>query len=243
MIQTQNPVPILTDEIIPVGIDNLLRRCGLDQHLGIIPVLVHYVVGGDTALSLTDSDTVVIVGIGGGDATLCDLRQTVAGIITICDSVTVQGFAEGVAVVVVGIDDAALLQQPVVIVVGIGRVDAVYSFAGTVARCVVLIACAVVAVDRVGDSLTSEAVEVVVDVVSDSAAVFGDAAPSTGGIKAIAVALDQIIKGIGVAQFGKLVAFIVTVIAPGAVGVVDGFPVAHRIVGIIGGEVAVVVGG
>jgi len=46
-----------------------------------------------------------------------------------------------------------------------------------------------------------------------------------------------------VAQFGKLVAFIVTVIAPGAVGVVDGFPVAHRIVGIIGGEVAVVVGG
>jgi len=44
-------------------------------------------------------------------------------------------------------------------------------------------------------------------------------------------------------QFGQLVAFIITVIAPSAVGVVDGFPVAHRIVGIIGGEVAVVVGG
>ncbi len=124
----------------------------------------------------------MVVGVIGADTALRDLHQPVARIITISDGVAVQSFAEGIAVVIVGIDGTALLLQPVITVIGVSSVDTVDDFINTVAHRVVLIACAVVAIDQVGDGLAGKAVEIVVDVVGDSAAVFGEADPSAGGI-------------------------------------------------------------
>jgi hypothetical protein len=81
------------------------------------------------------------------------------------------GFGQGVAVGIVDIADPALLGQAIIVVIAVGGVDTVNDGIGAVTDVVVLVFRAVVAVDRIGDLLFGQAVQVIVGVIRDSSVI------------------------------------------------------------------------
>src|SRR5690606_34710970 len=101
---------------------------------------VYSKVGVDTVAGFTDTDAIGVVAVSGSKPVTGRLHHLVLAVVGITGGYrTVFGFRQGIAVIVISVVDTSGLQQPVVVVVGIARSDAVDGFLRSVADGVILV--------------------------------------------------------------------------------------------------------
>jgi len=231
----------LRDQVIAVSVVHLSATVGyLRHHLSVITVAVHHVVRGLAVFRLTGANAVGVVAVGRGQAWLLHFDELVAGIVVVAGDLTVFRLGQGVAVGVVAVAGAALLGEPVVIVVAVGRLHAVDDAVGAVAHLIELVLGVVVAVDRVGDGFRGQAVQLVIGVRGGAAVValhYLHAPPRVA--QGIGVVRHNLVRRIRGGQPGQPVQGVVVVQGDVATGVADTRAVAHRIVGVEGLALAV----
>ena len=209
----------------------------LHHHLGEIAVGVDHVIRGG-AVKIIDRPgavALVVVGVahvGAGQGV--QARQLSSAVVAVSGELAVAGLGQQAAVGVIAIADPALLAQAVVGVIAIGGGHAVDDRLGPVAHLVVVIAGAVVAVDRVGDGLVGQPVEAVVGVVGDASAGLGDPGPSPGRVQGVAEALQDVVAAVAGGELRQAVQAVVAIARDVAVRVGDAVAVAGGVVGVSG---------
>ena len=126
------------------------------------------------------------------------------------------------------------MQQTVVVVVGIGGLQAVDGAVKAIAHGVVLVGGAVVAINGISEALCGEPIKGVVGILAGAATQLVNLASVPGGVQVVLVLLYQGAQAIVGAEFDQSIEAIVLIKGAGAVAMTDAGAVTYDVVTIAG---------